>query len=63
MPKRIYRRCPACGAARPGADFKRAAGKPDWGLQRPTCCPQCGHVGQLQTFPRVDPPATVRRLG
>jgi hypothetical protein len=56
MPKRIYRRCPVCGTVRPALDFKRAQGMPNYGVQRPTRCPECEHVGQLQTFTRADPP-------
>jgi rubredoxin len=63
MPKRIYRRCPVCAAVRPALDFKRVAGKPDYGPDRPTRCPECGHVGQHQTFTRVDPSADDEGMG
>ena len=50
-----YRRCPKCGAVRLGNEFRRA-GKPDFGPDRPTRCPVCGHVGPLLAFPKAEPP-------
>lgn len=55
--RHIYRRCPACSVVRLGTDFKRVTGKPDFGQDRPTGCPECGHIGQHSTFMLVDPPA------
>jgi hypothetical protein len=56
-----YRCCPACGVVRPASSFKRAAGKPDYGPERPTRCPDCGHVGQHRTFMRAGPAAWTER--
>jgi hypothetical protein len=55
--RHIYRRCPSCSAVRQAADFKRATGKPDFGQDRPTRCPECGHVARAWAFHPVAPPA------
>ena len=52
-----WRRCPACGAVRRASEFKRATGKPDYGPERPTRCPACGHVGPYWSFVASEPPA------
>jgi uncharacterized Zn finger protein len=54
---RKYRRCPTCGAERLAVEFKRASGKPDYGRERPTRCPACGHVAPQWSFAEVEPPA------
>lgn len=52
-----FKRCQECGAVRLASEFKRSPGKPNFGPERPTRCPACGHIGPFLAFVRVEPPA------
>ena len=49
-----YRRCPHCGAVRPGGDFPPVNYGPGWGNgSKWRRCPDCGAKGPTSSFPVV----------
>ncbi len=57
MPKRVYRRCPACGAVSRASALTTGGTAAHFGVDRPATCPACGHIAPAQEFARVPKPA------
>jgi hypothetical protein len=61
-PPRLHRRCSACGAVHPSAEFPRVERTRSWGAAQRLRCPACGHEGPSPEFLRLSP-AEVRGMG